>query len=197
MYLWAAAAIGYVWFIVEDSALRGRSGFGWLLACLMLAPIGLPAFLVLSVRDRIQGRRGIERYWAPGVRWCYFVALGLAAVALALAAVQLKVTGPNVSLTSSNQAGFSRPASGSCDASPLGVLLGKRPGILMFSAGRPATEQAELERFAQRCVASAGRRMVASETSLAGGLALALIGGINQRRRRPVPPSPTPVSLAA
>jgi hypothetical protein len=112
-----------------------------------------------------------------------------------LAAVELQVDGPN--LNTSNQAGFSHPASGSCDASPLGVVLGKRPGLVMFPGNWSAAERVELAAFEKRCVASAGRRMVASELCLAGGLALALVGGLNPRRRRPVPPPPAPVTLAA
>jgi hypothetical protein len=185
--------VGYVWIIVTDSVLRGRSGAGWLLACIFLAPLALPVFAFVAVRDRLRGRRGIESYWAPGVRWCYLAAVGMAAVALCLALTQFSAAKPylgqNPTIT-----GFS----GSCQAPAIDLVLGKRPpGVDFFYDGQPAAQRAELDRFAQRCQAKAGRRMVASEVSLAGGLALALIGGINQRRRRPVSPPPASVTLAA
>jgi hypothetical protein len=192
--LFCVGAVGYVWVIVTDSQLRGRTGAGWLAACILVAPIGLTAFLVVAVRDRIRGGRGIERFWAPGVRWCYLAAVGLAALALGLAVTQFNVAKPDLGPNS----GFNGPLGGSCEHSAIGLMLGEQPNIVeMFGNNQPAPQRAAWEQFAQRCTAKAGRRMVASEVSLAGGLALALIGGVNQRRRRPAVPPPAPVTLAA
>jgi hypothetical protein len=194
------AGFGYLLLIVRDTTLRGRSGLGWLLACTLLAPIGLVAFLVVAVRDRVQGRRGIESYWAPGVRWCYLVAVGMATVALGLAAAQVSVTPPHIPLlpgVSPSIVSVGR-VSGDCQASALGVTLGHRPGIVdSFPAGLPAQQQSELTAFERRCVEKAGRRMVASEVALAGAFTLALVGAVNARRRRPTSPTPAPVPVAA
>lgn len=185
--------VGYIWIIVTDSELRGRSGAGWLLACIFLAPLALPAFAFVAIKDRIRGRRGIESYWPAAVRWCYLAAVGLAALAFGLALTQFSAAKPDLSANPSIT-GFS----GSCGASAINLVLGQKPpGVDFFADSQPVANRAELELFAQRCMAKAGRRIVASEVCLAGGLALALLGGVNQRRRRLVPPPPAGVTLAA
>jgi hypothetical protein len=118
----------------------------------------------------------------------------MAAVAVGLAVSQVSVTRPDLWPHPT----ISGSIDGSCENSAINLVLGDRPAlVVMFADAQPAAQRTELELFAQRCAAKAGRRMVASEASLAGGLALALIGGVNQRRRRPVPPAPAPVTLAA
>ena len=176
----AVAVVGYVWIIVTDSSLRGRSGGGWLLACVLVAPIGLTLFLLVAVRDRIRGRRGIEAFWPPGARWCFLAAIGMAVTAVVLAFGQISVARPNLGTIP----GFSGVITGSCDNNALSLSLGNAPPITeMLSApapyppsgtspsaagGPPSSLQVALDRFAQRCTAKAGRRMVASEVSIAG-----------------------------
>ena len=195
-----AAMVGYVWLIVTDSARRGRSGAGWLLACIFLAPLALPVFLFHAVSDRLRGRRGIEGYWAPGVRWCYLTAIVMAGVALGLGVVQVEVA--RVAIPAAPAGQYPSISSGtigrSCEGNALALSLGERPAaVIGYPENLPAAQQAALNRFEQRCVATAGRRVVAGEVALAGALAMAFVGAANGRRRRPVSPPPAPVTLAA
>ena len=60
--------VAVAFLIAKDSAARGRSGFRWLLACVFLGPLGIFAFVVVAVLDRLAGRRGIESRWTPAGR---------------------------------------------------------------------------------------------------------------------------------
>jgi hypothetical protein len=170
-------AIGVL--IVRDSAARGRSRWGWLAACVLLAPLAVPAFVVVAMYDRLRGRLGIESRWAPGGRWCRLGGLVLALTAGVLAVSWVQVPGLSVSAP-----GAAGSFSGSC-SSALAVSLGA--GLYGDPSYWPAEEPRVLTTArateAERCSAAANGRMTASVVLLGGALLLGLAG-----KRRAVGP---------
>jgi hypothetical protein len=168
--------------IKRDSGLRGRSGRGWLAACVLLPPVALPVFVVVAVVDRFRGRRGIESRWAPAGRWYLLAGVVLAAAAGAVAVSQVNVPGMSVSTPPA-----SGSFSGSC-SSALSVSLGTGTyGRLPAGpAGAPPVLAAARATEAGRCSAAAAERMTASAVLLGGAWLLALVGeGMNRRRGHP------------
>lgn len=163
--------------IVADSAARGRSGWGWLAVCVLLAPVALPAFMVVAVADRLHGRLGIESRWAPAGRWFLLAGVVLAVVAVVPAVAEMQV--PTVS-ASVPEASGSFP--GSC-SSALSVSLGGGPYGQAWPTGAPPALAAARATMAGRCSAAAADRMTASAMCLGGAVLLALAGqGMNRRR---------------
>jgi hypothetical protein len=165
--------------ITQDSAARGRSGWGWLAACALLTPLALPAFVVIAVYDRLRGRRGIEARWSPGGRWYVLGGLVLVVVAAGLAVSPVDVPGVSVSVP-----GASGSFSGSC-SSALSVSLGTGSygRSSYWQSGAPAVLTDARTTVAGRCSAVASDRMRASGICLGGALVLALAGlGMNRRR---------------
>lgn len=165
--------------IVRDSAERGRSGWGWLAACVLLAPLAVPAFVVVAVYDRLRGRLGIESRWAPAGRWYLLASVVLAVVAPIPAVSQVHVPGVSVSVP-----GASGTFSGSC-SSALAVSLDTGPygRLPAWPAGAPPVLTATRATEAGRCLAAAAHRMTASAICLGGALLLASVGqGMNRRR---------------
>ena len=165
--------------ITQDSAARGRSGWGWLAACVLLAPLALPAFVVIAVCDRLRGRRGIEARWAPAGRWYLLGALVLVVAVLGLAGSPVRVPGASVSAP-----GASGNFSGSC-SSALSVALGAGTygHASYWPTGAPPILTTARATVAGRCSAVATDRMNASAVCLGGALLLALAGaGMNRRR---------------
>lgn len=165
--------------IYRDSAERGRSGWGWLAACVLAAPVAFPVFAFVAVFDRLRGRRGIESRWAPAGRWYLLAAVALGIAAVVLAASPVKVTAMSVSAP-----GASGSFDGSC-SSALAVSLGG--GTYGSWPHWPADASPVLATArateTERCSAAAAKRMIASAVCLAGVLLLALVGqGMNRRR---------------
>jgi hypothetical protein len=165
--------------IVRDSAARGRSRWGWLAACALLAPLAVPAFVVVAGYDRLRGRLGIESRWSPAGRWYLLSGLVLALVAGGLAVSWVQVPGLSMSAP-----GASGSFSGSC-SSALAVSLGA--GMYGDPSYWPADEPRVLTTaratVAGRCSAAADDRMTAGAVFLGGALLLTLAGtGINRRR---------------
>jgi hypothetical protein len=168
--------------IVRDSAARGRSGGKWLAACAFLAPIAVPAFLVVAAVDRLRGRRGIEARWTPGGRWFLLGGVVLAIAAGAVAISQVNVPGMSVSTPMA-----SGSFSGQC-SSALAVSLGAgsydqlSPGRSSGPPVPPILVSAQAT-VAGRCAAAAASRMTASAACLAAAWLLALVGERMSRRR--------------
>jgi hypothetical protein len=179
--------LGVAFLIAQDSAERGRSSMAWLLACVFLAPVAIPAYLVVAVFDRLRGRRGIESRWAPAGRWYL-----LAGVLLAVAAGVLAVSPVNVPGMSVHTRTASGSFSGHC-SSALSVSLGagSYDHFAARSAGAPPALTSAQATVANRCSAAAADRMAASAMCLGGAWLLALIGE-NRNRRRGRPGSARP-----
>jgi len=165
--------------IVADSAARGRSRWGWLAFCVLLSPIGIPAFIIVAVYDRLRGRLGIEARWAPAGRWYLLGALATALVAAAFALSPVHVTGESVSAP-----GASGSYSGACE-SALAVGLGQGPygPYAALPPGTPPILTNAQATVAGRCSAAADKRLTASGFFLGAALLLALTGQIRNRRR--------------
>jgi hypothetical protein len=174
-FLVAAAVL-----IARDSKARGRSGFGWLIACTLLLPLAIPAFVVLAVIDRFRGRLGIESRWSPAGRWYL-----LGGVVLALSAAALVLTPMHVSSLSVSAPGVSGSFSGSCSsalAESLGVGEYRQDPFASDDAS-PVLAAARAT-IARRCSAASATRMEASAICLSGALLLVAAGqGMNRRRR--------------
>jgi hypothetical protein len=181
---WVVAA---VCLIVWDSDARGRSGGWWLFACALLAPIGLPVFVVVGVLDRLRGRLGIEARLAPVARWCLLGVVVLAVPGIVHAESQVRVPGVSVSVP-----GASGSFSGSC-SSALDVFLGNGAYSHSFygPAGAPPVQASTppvltnaWATVAGRCSAVAASRMTGSAICMGGALLFALTGWAMNRRRR-------------
>ena len=165
--------------IVRDSGERGRSGGGWLAACVMLAPVAVPVFVVVAVVDRLRGRRGIESRWAPAGRWYLLAGVVLAVAAGAVAMSQVRVPGISVSTPTASGSFPGRCSSAlavSLGTGPYGHLRAGPTGLPPVLAAAQATE-------AGRCSAAAGDRMSVSAVCLGGAWLLAMAGEGMSRRR--------------
>lgn len=175
----AGSLVAMAVLIAWDSVERGRSGWGWLAACVLLAPLALPVFVVVAVFDRLRGRLGIESRWAPAGRWYLLAGVVLAVAAAILAVSQVQVPGVSVSVP-----GASGSFSGSC-SSALSVSLGTGPysQFPAWPAGAPPVLTAAQATEAGRCSAAAAGRLRTSAICLGGALLLALAGqGLIRRR---------------
>lgn len=185
--------IGFGMLIVRDTVARGRGAGRWLLACIFLAPVAVPLWLIVAVYDRIGGRLGIEARWEPAVRWCLLAGLVLAALSgfLALRSISVPTTGlPSALVTVPATANphppniatsFDNSGTEHCGGSALQITLGKDFVTTALSVGVVAETPESLE-LVHRCTEKAGRSMVASEVGLAGAFAACLLGvGIGRR----------------
>lgn len=178
-----AVAVALAALVFEDSSKRGRSGWGWLIACVFLAPVAVPAVLIVAVLDRRRGRRGIEVGWDPAERWYLLAGLGAAVTAAALAFSPVRVPGESVSIP-----GGGASFSGTCTTA-LAVSLGGGPyGHLApdLSSGPPAVAAAQAT-VADRCSSAAARRVGASALCLGAALLITTAGARMARRRGPHP----------
>jgi hypothetical protein len=157
------------------------------------APVAIPLFVVVAVYDRIGGRLGIEASWEPAVRWCLLAGVVLAATSgfLALRTVTVSTSGlPSSSVTVPATSGLEPPniatsatftGSRPCGSSALEVTLGGDFYTSLLNDG-PPTATPDVQEIVRRCTRAAGRRMVASEISLAGAFTACLMGvGIGRR----------------
>jgi hypothetical protein len=167
--------------VARDSAARGRSPWGWVIACVFLAPLAIPVFLIVAVYDRLRGRVGIESRWAPGGRWLLLSAIALAMTAAVVAGSTVQV--PSMSVSVPGSTGY---YSGSC-GSALSVVLGNGTYAPVSPAAFGgskllATAQSTV---AGDCLAAADDRMTDSAILLGTALLLALAGlAVNRRRER-------------
>jgi hypothetical protein len=176
-----AFLIGVAALIAQDAAARGRSGWKWLTACALVPPLGLPAFAVVAVYDRLRGRTGIEARWDRAGRWYL-----LGGLILTVASAGLAVSQVTVQSTSVSAPGVSGYYSGSC-SSALSVFLGAGPysDPPYWSADTAPTLAAARSTVAGACSAAATDRMSMSAICLGGALLLALAGtGMNRHQRR-------------
>jgi hypothetical protein len=175
-FLAGAAAL-----IVQDTAARGRSRWKWLAACALVPPLGLAAFAVVALYDRLHGRPGIEARWDRAGRWYL-----LGCLILTLASAGLAVSQVTVQSVSVSAPGASAYYSGSC-SSALSVFLGagtySDPSYWSASASPVLT--AARSTVAGACSAAATDRVRMSAICLGGALLLALAGiGMNRHQRR-------------
>jgi hypothetical protein len=176
-----SVAVTMMVLVARDSAARGRSARGWTIACVFLAPVAIPAFLIVAVYDRLRGRLGIESRWAPGGRWLLLSAIALAMTAAVVAGSTVQV--PSLSVSAPGTTGF---YSGSC-GSALSVVLGSGTyGSAAPSSFGGSTLLATAEStVAGHCLAAADDRMTDSAILLGAALLLALGGlAVNRRRER-------------
>lgn len=172
-----AAAVAVIVYL--DSTGRGRYGGRWVLACILIPPLAVPAFLVVAVTDRLRGRRGIETVWAPEQRWWLMAGVVLTIAAAALAVSSVQVRGASV-----DGQGVSGSFSGAC-GSALSVVTGTGAyGAATLGPQPPPALVAAQATVSQRCSAAAGRRVGGSALCLGGAFCLALIGASVASRRR-------------